>query len=139
MNNKYLSIGGRIVLLRSVLYALPVYFLSFFKAPTGIISKLESLFKRFLWGGGEDSRKINWVRWDKVCRAKDEGGLGIQNLKAFNLALLGKWEWRMCSEKNSLWYKVLVSRYGESNGRGGIVRRGGKTCKILKRVCGDLN
>jgi hypothetical protein len=99
------------------LYALPVYFLSFFKAPSGIISKLESLFKRFLWGGGVESRKINWVKWDKICREKEDGGLGIKNLKAFNLALLGKWKWRIQSEKNSLWVRVLASKYGESNGR----------------------
>jgi hypothetical protein len=116
-NNRHLSIGGIIVLLKSVLYALPVYFLSFFKAPSGIISKLESLFKRFLWGGGVESRKINWVKWDKICREKEDGGLGIKNLKAFNLALLGKWKWRIQSEKNSLWVRVLASKYGESNGR----------------------
>jgi hypothetical protein len=34
-NNKFLSFGGRLVLLKSVLSSLPVYFLSFFKAPAG--------------------------------------------------------------------------------------------------------
>ena len=43
-NNNFLSFGGRLVLLKSVLSSLPVYFLSFFKAPTGIISSLESIF-----------------------------------------------------------------------------------------------
>ena len=42
--NKFLSFGGRLVLLKSVLSSLPVYFLSFFKAPSGIIS---SIFKKF--------------------------------------------------------------------------------------------
>jgi hypothetical protein len=32
-NNKFLSFGGRLVLLKSVLSSIPVYFLSFFKAP----------------------------------------------------------------------------------------------------------
>jgi hypothetical protein len=49
-NNKFLSFGGRLVLLKSVLSSLPVYFLSFFKAPTGIISSIESLFN-FFFGG----------------------------------------------------------------------------------------
>ena len=49
-NNKFLSFGGRLVLLKFVLPSLPVYFLSFFKAPAGIISSIESLFKRYFGG-----------------------------------------------------------------------------------------
>nr|KYP73297.1 Putative ribonuclease H protein At1g65750 family [Cajanus cajan] len=86
-----LSFGGRSVLLKSVLNSIPTYYLSFFKAPQGIISKLESLFKLFLWGGDENHRKIAWVAWQEVCRGKEHGGLGILDLRAFNLALLKKW------------------------------------------------
>ena len=49
--SKFLSFGGRLILLKSVLSSIPVYFLSFFKAPTGIISSIESLFNFFFWGG----------------------------------------------------------------------------------------
>ena len=45
--SRNLSLGGRLVLLKSVLSSLPVYFLSFFKAPAGIISSIESLFNCF--------------------------------------------------------------------------------------------
>ncbi|RHN52388.1 hypothetical protein MtrunA17_Chr6g0479961 [Medicago truncatula] len=43
-NSKHLSIGGRLVLLKSVLSYLPVYALSFFKAPSGIVSSIEFSF-----------------------------------------------------------------------------------------------
>ncbi|MCH83014.1 LINE-1 reverse transcriptase like [Trifolium medium] len=109
-----LSMGGRLVLLKSVLSALPIYYLSFFKMPPGIISLIESLFKKFLWGGSEESRKIHWLKWDRVCKPKESGGLGLRDLKLFNLALLGKWGWRLKSETNSLWHSVLTQRYGES-------------------------
>jgi len=54
---KNLSLGGRLVLLESVMSSVPVYFLSFFKSPSGIISSLDSIFSKKNWGGGEDVRK----------------------------------------------------------------------------------
>nr|KYP43495.1 Putative ribonuclease H protein At1g65750 family [Cajanus cajan] len=63
---KNLSFGGRSVLLKSILHSIPIYYLSFFKASTSIITILESLFRRFLWGGDEDHSKIAWVAWDDV-------------------------------------------------------------------------
>jgi hypothetical protein len=40
--SRFLSFGGRLILLKSVLTYLPVYVLSFFKASTGTISSIES-------------------------------------------------------------------------------------------------
>lgn len=56
--SKSISFGGRIVHLKSVFTALPIYYLSFFKALAGIISQLETLFKQFLWGGEKGKRFI---------------------------------------------------------------------------------
>jgi len=76
-NNKFLSFGGRLVLLKSVLSSLPVYFLSFFKVPVGIISSIESFFKKFFWGVCEVSEKIAWIKWDSICLLVSRGGLGV--------------------------------------------------------------
>jgi len=72
----FLSFGGRLILLKSVLTSLPVYALFFFKAPSGIISSIETLFKNFFWGESEDNRKISWIAWSSVCLGKEFGGLG---------------------------------------------------------------
>ncbi|GAU34276.1 hypothetical protein TSUD_321220 [Trifolium subterraneum] len=49
--SRFLSFGGRLILIKSVLTSLPVYTLSFFKAPSCIISSIESLLiKNFLGG-----------------------------------------------------------------------------------------
>jgi len=90
-----LSMGGRLILFRYVLSSIPVYFLSFFKAPSGIISTLEYIFNAFFLGGCEGIRKITWIKWETVCLQKEEGSLRVRRLREFNLALLGKWWWRI--------------------------------------------
>jgi hypothetical protein len=52
-------------------------------------------------------KRIHWVKWDKICKPKENGGLEIRDLRIFNIALLRKWWWRIRNEKESLWYKVL--------------------------------
>jgi len=49
--SKFLSLGGLLILLKFVLSSLPVYFLTFFKAPAGIISSITYVFTRFFLGG----------------------------------------------------------------------------------------
>ena len=48
--SRNLSFGGRLVLFKYVMSSLPVYSLSFFKAPLGIISSIESILKCFFGG-----------------------------------------------------------------------------------------
>lgn len=50
--SRFLSFGGRLILLKSVLTSLPVYALSFFKAPSDIIFSIETLFKKKKIGEG---------------------------------------------------------------------------------------
>jgi len=50
-HSRFLSFGGRLILLKSVLTALLVYALSFFKTPSSIISSIESSLNKFFWGG----------------------------------------------------------------------------------------
>jgi len=40
------------------------------------------------------------------------GGLEVRRSRDFNLALLGKWCWRLVTEGHGLWFNVLASRNG---------------------------
>ena len=53
-NQKILSMAGKVTLINSVLTALPIYLLSFFKIPQRVVLKLISLQRNFLWGGSQD-------------------------------------------------------------------------------------
>ncbi|CAJ2643768.1 unnamed protein product [Trifolium pratense] len=111
-NGRHLSIGGRLTLINSVLSSLPLYFFSFFKAPSCVLKELVNIQRKFLWGGSSNTKKICWVSWDTICLPKDRGGLGIKNLDLFNQSLLCKWKWRGISDENALWSTLLKYRYG---------------------------
>jgi len=60
---------------------------------------------------------------------------GVRRIREFNGALLGKWCWRVLVEKESLWYRVLVARYGEEGGR---LLDGGRTASAWWRAIDAL-
>ncbi|GKV51770.1 hypothetical protein SLEP1_g58395 [Rubroshorea leprosula] len=111
-----LSLRGRITLLNFVLSSLPVYLMSADKIPKGILFSLDKIRRNFLWGGMGERKKISWVNWERVCRKKECGGLGVKDLRRFNMALLGKWWGRLAKGEDGLWSKVMSSKYGENGG-----------------------
>ncbi|CAN1761414.1 Putative ribonuclease H protein At1g65750 [Linum perenne] len=112
---RFLSFGGRLVLIKSVLSSLPVYFLSLLRAQASVILKLERIQNKFLWAGTEVKDKIHWVSWDLEKTPRERGGLGIQDLKILNSALLCKWFWRFAIEKGAWWRSLLVIKCGEGS------------------------
>jgi hypothetical protein len=76
------------------------------------------------------------VKWDKVCRPLEEGGLGIKNLRAFNNALLGKWEWKIKNERLGLWYRALENKYGI---RDGVISEGDRGSSVWRYDMCSIN
>jgi len=106
-----LSFAGRVCLIKSVINVVPLFYLSFFKAPTRVCKEIIQIQRKFLWGWGKEGRKIAWTSWENICKAKEEGGLGIKRIDFFNKALLAKWLWRLDSTECGLWKEVLESKY----------------------------
>ena len=97
----FLSRGGRLTLIQSVLSSLPIYYLSLFKAPSSVIrsmekliyylslfkgpssviSSLEKLMRDFFWEGGDLAGGDHVVGWEDVCKSKENRGLDIGNLE----------------------------------------------------------
>ncbi|KAL0011421.1 hypothetical protein SO802_006529 [Lithocarpus litseifolius] len=108
---KLLSIGGKEILIKAVAQAVPTYTMSCFLIPKGLCEEIEGMIRKFWWGQRQDESKIAWVSWEKMCKAKSNGGMGFRNLQAFNLAMLTKQGWRLLSNPDSLCAKVLKARY----------------------------
>ena len=57
----YLPKSGRLMLLKSTLSSLPIYYLSPFTIPTHVANKIEKLRRDFLWGGMGGESKSHLV------------------------------------------------------------------------------
>ncbi|GKA76845.1 RNA-directed DNA polymerase, eukaryota, reverse transcriptase zinc-binding domain protein [Tanacetum coccineum] len=74
---KTLSIGGRLTLIKSVLGAIPTFYMSLFKAPEGVLKNIEALRNRFFLGADENEKRMIWVAWKMVLSGKKYGGSGV--------------------------------------------------------------
>ena len=105
-----MSVGGRLVLINSVLTSLTRFMLSFFEVPKGVLEKLDYYRSRFFWQSDEHKKKYRLVKWSILCQPKEIGGLGIKNLDIQNRCLLSKWLFKLINEEG-IWQSLLRNRY----------------------------
>jgi len=63
---RFLSMAGRICLIKSVFTAIPLFYLSIFEALAGVCNKISTIQRKFLWDWGRQNSSISWVSWDNV-------------------------------------------------------------------------
>ncbi|GJW10407.1 RNA-directed DNA polymerase, eukaryota, reverse transcriptase zinc-binding domain protein [Tanacetum coccineum] len=133
---KMLSIGGRLMLIKSVLGSMPIFHMSMFKVPAGVIQILESLRSKFFNGHESSGKKASWVQWKKALAPKDNGGLGIFSLYALNRGLIFKWVWRFLAHEPTLWSRVIKAIHGANGKIDEISGIGSNSCwiNIIKEV-----
>jgi len=73
---KLLNRAGWLTLVKSVLAAVPIYFLTVFPLKKWALKKIDRLRRAFLWRGTEEARgDYCLVNWKKVMLPKEMGGL----------------------------------------------------------------
>lgn len=73
---KLLNRAGWLTLVKSVLAAVPIYFLTVFPLKKWASKKIDRLRRAFLWRGTEEARgDYCLVNWKKVMLPKEMGGL----------------------------------------------------------------
>nr|GEV54020.1 RNA-directed DNA polymerase, eukaryota [Tanacetum cinerariifolium] len=103
---KTLSIGGRLTLLKSVLGSMPIFHMSMFKVPTGVLNSLEKLRSQFFNGYDSSCRKASWVKWKLVLASKERGGLGTRAIKAIH-GVDGKADVIKRAGNTSCWLNII--------------------------------
>jgi ribonuclease HI len=108
---KYLSSGGKEVLIKAILQALPVYAMSVFQFPAGLVEELNQLIRDFHWGDEHDRRRMHWLSWDKLTQPKLCGGMGFRDFRVYNQALLARQSWRLLQFPDSPCARLLKAKY----------------------------
>lgn len=77
---KLISRGGRLQLVKSVLTAIPIYYMMCFKLPKWVINRIDVVRRSFLWGRngkeGKEGKEISLLNWPTVCMPTVAGGVG---------------------------------------------------------------
>jgi hypothetical protein len=106
-----LNAPARLILLKSVIQALPIYQFSGRMCPKGIYSALVSKFSRFLWQGTQDKRKWALLSWDKLIKLKTASGISLRDPCILNTVLGAKLWWRWTMGGPDLWKQIWQTKY----------------------------
>uniref|UniRef100_A0A8I6XRD0 Reverse transcriptase zinc-binding domain-containing protein n=1 Tax=Hordeum vulgare subsp. vulgare TaxID=112509 RepID=A0A8I6XRD0_HORVV len=79
------------------------------------VNAINSQMTHFLWGNIGDQHKFHLANWGLVSRKKEFGGLGIPNVREYNMALLAYCGKRFFLNSSSDWKKVIAYKYNVSN------------------------
>ena len=104
------SMGGRHTLLDSVVTQLSLYHMSMWLMNKTFIEKLDKRRRRFFWQSLGGRKRYHLVCWDRICRSKDKGGLGVKDLRKQNISLLVKWWWKLDTQEG-LWQDIVKAKY----------------------------
>ncbi|XP_075508005.1 uncharacterized protein LOC142544859 isoform X1 [Primulina tabacum] len=101
-----LSYAGKLELIRSVIQGIECFWLSVLPVPNCVIDSIHSLCRKFVW-----PTKRPLIAWNTLCKPLADGGLGLKNLRAWNLALIAKTLWKIHLKKDNLWIKWINHIY----------------------------
>jgi mannosylglycoprotein endo-beta-mannosidase len=110
---RFLPIGGRLILVNSVLTSMISHAMGAGLLPVGVIEAIDKRRRAFLWTGNETCNGGQCkVAWPDVCTPKALGGLGILSIPAQNSALLAKFLTKLHSDSTAPWACWFRRMYG---------------------------
>ena len=108
--NRWLSLGGRLILVKSGMENILVYWMSLEKIPKSILNMIRNIIFTFLWSVNQEKRNFHLVSWERLETPKKLGVWGIKNISLFENALVAKTLWRVLF-KLGLWSEVIRRKY----------------------------
>ena len=74
--------------------------------------------EKFLVENSKEDNNSHLIKWAKVISPKDKGGLRINKITDTNFVLLSKWLWRLITQNQPLWKKLISAKYTKDSNSG---------------------
>lgn len=103
---RYLNMASRLVLTKAVLQVIQVFMLLALPTPRGVLQQFRNMQRDFLWGMEETRKKWALVSWEKICKPKIQGGLGLDDLEILNKVFGDKLWWRSVKVPKPQWENI---------------------------------
>ncbi|XP_020692129.1 uncharacterized protein LOC110106540 [Dendrobium catenatum] len=110
--NKFLSLQGRITLIKSVISAFPIFQLTHALVPKSILADIDKLCWTFIWHIQDGKEGIHYVNWEVLCKPIEFGGRGIHSCSKYVGPKRAKLTWNYLNDKDCLLRKILSLKYG---------------------------
>lgn len=102
-------------MIRSVLSAIPTYFMSYYRLSSKAVIALDGMLKKFIWEGHKVEKKIPLINLDTTCLLKEDGGAGLRKMNLQNLALGAKLSWKLYKYPHKGWCRLMANKYLDAN------------------------
>jgi len=89
-----------------------VHAMQCYKLPGMVTQQLDRINRDFFWKNSHLDKGMPLVAWDKVCRPKQLGGLGLRKTSAVNTAFLAKLGWKILTQPENFWVQHMRAKYG---------------------------
>ena len=107
---RYLSLGGRVVLIKAVLTGLDVYCFALARCPKSILNILRKHIYNFLWGTSAGHSFSHLANWELLALPFEFGGWDIKNLEWFGISLRLKSLWHLLTGTGT-WCRIITHKY----------------------------
>ncbi|CAM0873946.1 unnamed protein product [Alopecurus aequalis] len=106
---RWISIDGRLILVKFVMAAMPVYQLLAIDNPKWTQKVIEKIQWAFLWTGTDTVCGGKClVKWSQLCYPLQLGGLDIPNMQMQSQALKLRWLWQSKTEEDKPWLGLPI-------------------------------